>query len=563
MTGSGRDDEHTRDGLLQPDDAVTRPAIGSLVEPTHALNETVPRHVGDDELAELERVGRYRITGHLGRGGMGVVLHAHDPDLDRELAIKLLRERVDAQTNQRGRALLMQEARATARLSHPNVIQIYDVGVHQGRVYLAMELVRGRPLQLWMRQGHPLTELLDVFCQAARGLAAAHRAGLVHRDFKPANVLVGDDGRVRVVDFGLARAAADAEALEPAALERLSLLASVVSNGLAGTPAYMSPEQFHSADPDTRSDQFAFCVSLHEALFGARPFVGETLWELRDAVTRSALELPGSAESLPAELRALLHRGLAKHGGDRFTSMDAIIEVLEQLRRELIEDHEHAPMVAPIGITSADLGSDPSLRSSKRLSTYLGTLPRGLDSHPQCRMHGSALRYALDRHPLASDEAGRAALPVQVRASLDYLERADPEQPWLAEVPGRVLLAAIYDRHFRSRRAWDELWLGIGRSRCIQHFVGFASARPGPALWGMLARVWREHHDGTTLGFEGGRDGEVTLRLSYPKELLDELAHSEALQLVHAGLMLGGLERFDVVQREASERELRAQLQFG
>ncbi|HLT40427.1 MAG TPA: serine/threonine-protein kinase [Enhygromyxa sp.] len=564
MTGSDRDGEHTRNDAMA-EDAVTRPALGSLIEPTHALTETVPRQPGgEDGPAELAQVGRYRITDQLGRGGMGVVLHAYDPDLDRELAVKLLRERVDAPASQRGRSLLMQEARAIARLSHPNVIQIYDVGVHRGRVYLAMELVRGRPLHVWMRQGHPLTELLEVFCQAARGLAAAHRTGLVHRDFKPPNVLVGDDGRVRVVDFGLARLAADAEALEPAALERVSVMASVLSNGLAGTPAYMSPEQFHSADPDTRSDQFAFCVSLHEALFGARPFVGETLWELRDAVTRSPLTLPGSAEALPAELRALLHRGLAKHGADRFSSMDPIIEILEELRRTLLDDPDREPVLAPIGITSADPGTDPSLRSSKRLSTYLGTLPRGLDSHPQCLMHGAALRLALARHPLVTDDASRAALPVQVRASLEYLERADPEQPWLAEVPGRVLFAAIYDRHFRSRRAWDELWLGIARSRCLQHFVGFASVRPGIALWSTLARVWGEHHQGTTLAFEKTNEpSQVRLRLVYPKELLDELAHAEALQLVRAGLLTGGFERFEVTEREANERELAAQIRFG
>jgi serine/threonine protein kinase len=366
-----------------------------------------------------------------------------------------------------------------------------------------------------------------------------------------------------VVDFGLARVAADAEALDSEELERISLMASVVSNGLAGTPAYMSPEQFQSADPDTRSDQFAFCVSLHEALFGVRPFVGETLWELRDAVTRAPLKLPGSAELLPTELRGLLHRGLAKQGIDRFPNMDGIIEVLEDIRRELLADPERTPVLAPIGRPAIDPGSDPSLRSSKRLSTYLGTLPRGLDSHPQCLMHGAALRLALGRHPLAQDETTRAGLPTQVRASLEYLERADPEQPWLAEVPGRVLFAAIYDRHFRSRRAWDELWFGIARSRCIQHFVGFASARPGPALWVMLARVWREHHDGTTLALEGRSDGQVGVRLQYPHELLDELAHAEALQLVRAGLMLGGVERFEVTERAANDRELRAVVRFG
>jgi serine/threonine protein kinase len=564
VSGSDGDGEHTRDGDAL-EGAITRPVGGSLVEPTHALTETVPREQGED-LADLEQVGRYRIVAPLGRGGMGVVMQAHDPDLDRDLAIKLLRERADAPTGNRGRSLLMHEARSIARLSHPNVIQIYDVGVHRGRVYLAMELVRGRALHQWMRQGHPLTEVLDVFVQAARGLAAAHHVGLVHRDFKPPNVLVGDDGRVRVLDFGLARAAADVELVEqplgPGPGFNPASMLSAVSNGLAGTPAYMSPEQFDSADPDTRSDQFAFCVSLHEALFGARPFVGETLWELRDAVTRSPLTLPASAEALPNELRALLHRGLAKHGGDRFSSMDAIIEILEGLRAELLAAPDYTPVLAPIGLARADPSTDPSLRSSKRLSSYLGTLPRGLDSYPQCLMHGAALRLALARHPIAPDDPTRADLPAQVRASLEYLERTDPERPWLAEVPARVLLAAIYDRHFRSRRAWDELWFGVARSRCVQHFLGFLGARPGPALWSGLARVWAEHHRGTTLTLDDGGPSTLSLRLAYPHDLLDDLAHAEAVQLVRAALQLGGHRRFEVIEQHADERELRATLRY-
>jgi serine/threonine protein kinase len=568
MGGSGpqHDDPLTESavdvGFEQPS---TRPLGKRLIDPTHALLDTQLGHAFDEDsvasLAEIgSDVGRYRVLGMLGRGGMGVVLHAHDPDLERELALKLLREHVDAPDSPRGRALLMREARAIARVSHPNVIAVYDVGVHRGRVYVVMELVRGRALHMWMRDGHPLHEVLEVFTQAARGLSAAHAAGLVHRDFKPANVLVGSDGRVRVLDFGLARpptdAAAITSAIASAAVDAVSSnnLSLTIAGTLAGTPAYMSPEQFETGQADPRSDQFAFCVTLHEALFGTRPFTGDTLLELRNAVTGSALALPGSAEGLPARLRELLRRGLAKDAADRFENMDAIVEALDEIRLQLASSHDAAPIIAPLGYLPADSSSSRG-RSSERLSTYLGTLPRGLDSHPQCTMHGGVLRFALARYPLDGE------LPELVLASLDYLARTDPEDPWIAEVPARVVLAAIHDRHIPSLRAWEALWFAVGRARFTRQFLAFTAMGDRSILAGSLARLWNDFHRGTRLELTP-TDGGFSLLLGYPSGMLDPLAHTEALQAISAGLQMCGHDRVEIRGVDSDSRQLHATIAY-
>jgi serine/threonine protein kinase len=562
----GPKDPRTRPGEVA-DQTQTRPRLDQLIEPTHALLDTQLSQSSPDAAATLAEIGaeigRYRVLGILGRGGMGVVLHAHDPDLERELAIKLLREHVDAADSPRGRALLMREARAIARVSHPNVIAVYDVGVHRGRVYVVMELVRGRALHVWMRDGHPLHEVLDVFAQAARGLSSAHAAGLVHRDFKPANVLVGVDGRVRVLDFGLARPPADAAVMTSSIelLPRGDALARgeslTIAGTLAGTPAYMSPEQFESGNAGPRSDQFAFCVTLHEALFGVRPFIGDSILELRDAVVDDDLALPRSADGLPPRLRELLHRGLAKHAADRFENMDAVVEALDEIRSGLATSFDSPPIIAPLGYLTVDSSSSRGLLSSERLSSYLGTLPRGLDSHPQCTMHGAPLRFVLARHPLR----GEKDLPEHVLASLDDYDRADPEDPWISEVHARVLLAALYDRHIRSARAWDALWFAIARSRFIKHFLGFTAMGDGRMLAGSLARMWNDFHRGTKLELTPTDDG-LALVLGYPNGLLDPLAHAEALQLVSAGLQMCGHDRVEISAIESDARRMRATVSY-
>jgi tetratricopeptide (TPR) repeat protein/tRNA A-37 threonylcarbamoyl transferase component Bud32 len=233
------------------------------------------------------RIGRYVAGEQIGHGGMGVVVRARDPELDREVALKLLLPGRDREGSTGSHAArLLREARAIARVSHPNIVEVFDVGEHEGRIFMAMELVTGQTLRelLARTPRPPWSDIASVLAQAARGLMAAHRAELVHRDFKPANVIAGDDGRVRVLDFGLATlssssssigAEADADLAEDSlgsGASRHSGDRLTMTGYVMGTPAYMAPEQHRGGAPDQRSDQFSFAVTVFEALFGRRPF---------------------------------------------------------------------------------------------------------------------------------------------------------------------------------------------------------------------------------------------------------------------------------------------------
>ena len=285
--------------------------------------------------------GRYILIGPLGEGGMGVVYAAYDPELDRRVALKLLRH-APSETSSLGRARLVREAQAMAKLSHPNVITVFDVGAVQDRVFVSMELVVGEDLRGWQaRGGRTTAEILGVFAQAGRGLAAAHAAGLIHRDFKPGNVLVGDDGLVRVADFGLARRFGGGDdtprvlsevARPPTQAEGVVVSDAVTRTGaVLGTPAYMAPEQHLGRDLDARADQFSFCVALWEALQGERPFRATHPVELMVQVTRGEIAASAKDAAMPAWIRRVLVRGLLPDPTARFGSMT---ELLAQLERD-------------------------------------------------------------------------------------------------------------------------------------------------------------------------------------------------------------------------------------
>jgi tetratricopeptide (TPR) repeat protein len=296
------------------------------------------------------RIGRFVIVRKLGEGGMGVVFDAFDPELERRVAIKVLRPAMRNDRNSQGQARLQREAQTMARLSHPNVVQIYEVDQVEGLVYLAMEYVPGKDLRAWLAaKPRSWREVLGVFMQAGQGLVAAHAAGIIHRDFKPDNVLVGDDGRVRVLDFGLARPQRDGEVdefLPPGAGVGSSHKVTLTQIGAyIGTPAYMSPEQHLCKPADAQSDQFGFCISLHECLYGRRPFAGKTAAELRLAVFRPP-EPPPSERRVPARLRRIVLRGLSVEPADRYPDMQALL---------------------------AELGRDPA-RTWKRVGVGVGAL---------------------------------------------------------------------------------------------------------------------------------------------------------------------------------------------
>ncbi len=223
-----------------------------------------------------------------------------------------------------------------ARLNHPNVIVVHEVGTVDDRVFIAMEYVEGPTLRQWLRGARPRAEILETFAAAGRGLAAAHRAGLVHRDFKPENVLIDREGRVRVLDFGLARAlgspdvdASRASSLDSERPEIDSLHTPLTRTGaVMGTPAYMSPEQLLGNAADARSDQFSFCVALWEGLVGRRPFSGKNLPELSMNVVRGNIQDPGPDARIPRRILAALRRGLAVDPGERFERMEDLLAPL-------------------------------------------------------------------------------------------------------------------------------------------------------------------------------------------------------------------------------------------
>ncbi|MDI3288743.1 serine/threonine-protein kinase [Polyangium sp. 15x6] len=286
------------------------------------------------ELSRGAILGRYMILETVGAGGMGVVFAAYDPELDRKVALKILRPEI-LQRAPGAELRLMREAQAMARISHPNVLAIHDVGTIGEGLFFAMEYVDGTTLAGWLSQGkRSWREILDLFEQAGRGLSAAHAAGLVHRDFKPENVLVASDGRVRVADFGLARALA-APPLPPEDIQETrgdgeSLASLTRSGAVLGTPAYMAPEQFEGVSVDAQADQFSFCLALFEALYGERPFTVNT----REAVLTEApggrLPRPKDVPGVPARVLRAIERGLRPSPEERFPSMDALLSALTQ-----------------------------------------------------------------------------------------------------------------------------------------------------------------------------------------------------------------------------------------
>ncbi len=277
-----------------------------------------------------DRVGRYLVLSTLGAGGMGVVFAAYDPQLDRKVALKLLRANLRGPSAKEARTRLKREAQAIAQLSHPNVVGVYDVGTTpDGDVYIAMEFVEGDTLTTWLKRW-PRTwrEILEVFHQAARGLQAAHQVGLLHRDFKPDNVLVGGDGRVRVTDFGLARSVLGPDEAQRSLTPTTPLHADLTATGtVLGTPRYMPPEQLTGPDIDARSDQFSFCVALYEALYSKHPLEGATSVAMLESGARAAL--PPDGTRVPPAIGKAVMRGLDRDRAKRFPTMAALVHELQ------------------------------------------------------------------------------------------------------------------------------------------------------------------------------------------------------------------------------------------
>jgi cysteine-rich repeat protein len=280
---------------------------------------SITRHPGDGgasddaRLAPGAEVGRYRVVRFIGGGGGGQVYEAYDPQLARAVALKLIRGDRAAHPH------LVGEAQALARLSHPNVVNVYDAGMHEGRAFVVMELVEGVSLDRWLESPRSWREVVDRFMDVGKGLVAAHAAGLVHRDIKPGNVIVGLQGRARIADFGLAGPSGHAPR----------------AGQLSGTPAYMAPEQFVGEPTDARSDQFSFCVAFYWSLFGQHPFrqtsvEGATLLTVAREVMAGQIRPSPRGKAVPAWLERTLARGLASDPDQRHPSMAALLEELSR-----------------------------------------------------------------------------------------------------------------------------------------------------------------------------------------------------------------------------------------
>ncbi|EDM80120.1 serine/threonine kinase family protein [Plesiocystis pacifica SIR-1] len=351
-------------GMGTPGRTAPPPVRVGALDAEHLRNSVAAKLFG--AAADPVRIGRYTVLERLGAGGMGVVYSAYDTELDRKIAIKLLRG-VDSGGADHSR--LKREAQALAKLSHPNVVQVYDVGSFREQVFVAMEFIEGKTLRDWEPREGPsseaLVQILATFDEAGRGLAAAHAAGLVHRDFKPDNVLVGNDGRVRVLDFGLARGANDEpEPTSPSASDS-TLVAGLVAGlessdslnqpltqtgAILGTPAYMAPEQHMGRRADARSDQFAFCVALWEKLYGQRPFTARSVRQLAMVVIEGKVREPSSPKyTVPPYLRRALERGMSVDPDERWPSMEVLLAALSRdprkRRRWIVSSVAAASMV--------------------------------------------------------------------------------------------------------------------------------------------------------------------------------------------------------------------------
>jgi eukaryotic-like serine/threonine-protein kinase len=282
------------------------------------------------------RLGTYRVLRRLGGGGMGEVFLAHDDELDRPVALKLVHARLGHDDHFAAR--MRREARALARLAHPNVVHVYEVGEHQGRVFIAMEYVQGQSLAGWIRDHAPRWQaVLDAYLAAGEGLAAAHAAGLTHRDFKPDNVLRGADGRVRVADFGLAHVEggatdppADTPASDPSGKHAVTLDQRLsATGGVMGTLDYMPLEQVRGGTVDARSDQFAFCVALYAGLWGRLPHAAASLGDRERVLVEVRPAVPPPAV-VPGWVWPIVQRGLARDPAQRWPDMRTL---LDRLRR--------------------------------------------------------------------------------------------------------------------------------------------------------------------------------------------------------------------------------------
>jgi eukaryotic-like serine/threonine-protein kinase len=333
-------------------------------------------------------IGRYHVQRVLGMGGMGVVYAGEDPQLNRNVAIKLLRPDARASSSSRSGRLL-REAQAMARLSHPNVVHVYEVGTFREQVFVVMELIEGSTLAEWLREeARDWRPVVRAFLQAGAGLEAAHAAGIVHRDFKPENVLVSKDGAIRVTDFGLARLSSEPESSDEAPAESpVSAFDVTITHAgmIVGTPGYMAPEQMRGNRTDARTDVFSFCVALYEALAGVRPFAGDNTGELRQSIEAGRITPPRRG-NLPRFLMRAVTRGLRHDPDERYQSMSALLSALgadPTRRRRLLAGYAGVAVL----MATAAFAYERAARRSQLCTNPAEALTGAWDDSLKARVH--------------------------------------------------------------------------------------------------------------------------------------------------------------------------------
>ncbi len=424
--------------------------IGSEPTQLDARTEAGPAARGERRavLRRGDALGRYVVLDVLGEGAMGIVYAAHDPELDRKLAIKLWHPA--GQRTDETRARLLREAQSMARLSHPSVVTVHDVGEVEGDVFVAMELVDGETLSAWLaRDRPPWRRVVEVFVEAGRGLAAAHAAGLIHRDFKPDNVMLGRDGRVRVMDFGLARGSAAEDeghtsATSDGEAARAVDLRLTRTGAMMGTPLFMAPELHHGRPADAGSDQFAFCVALYLALYGEAPFAGDTLVVLVDNVVNGVIR-PAPRGDQPGWLRRVVTRGLATDPAARHPSMNALL-------RELTRDSAGRMRWLALGTASALAAGLTGALLAGGQEPCAGSAGRWADAWDSGARSTVQATFMASGHPAAAAAAGRLA---------ENLERYG--EGWQAAY--REACEATHVRGEQSAELLDRRMLCLDRAR--------------------------------------------------------------------------------------------------
>jgi hypothetical protein len=417
---------------------------------------TAPLDGPVSHLSPGTRIGRYQLVEIIGEGGMGVVYRAHDPYLSRDIALKLIIGRARAADAAMFQARLLREAQALARLSHPNVVAAFDVGSYDDGVFIAMELIEGASLPVWLEVPRSRSEVIRVLVQAGRGLSAAHAVGLLHRDFKPENVMVSPDGRVRVLDFGLARMAGDREddallppertaeppGAEDGYLEFLSVDLSATGT-VMGTPGYIAPEQLIRDPIDGRADQFAYAATAFYALVGRGVYPGRYIDSYRAAIMADA-RTPWPA-GCPRRVRRVIDRGLAIRRDDRFATVSAMVDALERADRRLARPMIGAGLVAAVATAITAV----AVTRSGSANVACATDEAAFDvAWSPARRAALSRAFATTRSLAADDSAARVA------ARLD-----DVRQRWLAMSREACQDTHVHHRHQSessrfARRVW-------------------------------------------------------------------------------------------------------------